>query len=185
MKPEFLDKKVSLLRDQDLFACIEETIYNALKMLTLQAKQEHSKLVFDGILPIIRHRFNDFTVSQIDSAIKSGSYGEFGDYTKLNPKTILDWFSKKRVEISISNDRNSKDDRRHKEDGIIPCKHGGDAILLGLLYHERGIKDSAGNEISFKQRLQIIESGKKCPFTGGNVAIMVANYNPTDLFKME
>lgn len=184
MKPEFLDRKASQCTDEQIFICLNETVYNSLRILSLQSKPEHARIVIEGILPIIRNRFNNFTMNQLDSAIKSGSYGEFGDYTKMNPKTIMDWFNKKRVEISVNNERFSKDEKRASEDVIIPCKNGGEAVMLGLFYHERGFRLPTSQEMSFNERLELIESGKPCPFTGGNIKSIIQNYNPTDLFKM-
>ena len=170
MKSEFLNKKAQYLSDEQIYSCVGDTIFNGLRMLSLQSKLEHARLVFEGILPIIRNRFNDFTMNDIDSAIKSGSYGEYGDYSKMNPKTIMDWFNKKRIEVSINNERFSKDEKRVKEDSIIPCVNGGSSVILGLFYSEKGF------EMSFQDRLKLIDTGKPCPFTGKKVNDIIRDY---------
>ena len=183
MKPEYLERKAYQCRNEEILSCLNETLYQGLKMLSLQTKPEHAMIVFEGILPIIRNRFNDLTMNDLDSAIKTGTYGEYGDYTKMNPKTIMEWFNKKRLEVSANNEKFSKDEKRAKESQVIPTRHGGDAVILGLFYHEKGFKDKSGNELSFQYRLSLIENGKRCPFTGEDIKSIIQSYSIQ--FKLE
>lgn len=176
MNPEYLNKKAIHLTDEQIFSCLNETLYQGLKMLSLQTKPEHARIVFDGIISIIRHRFNDFTMNQLESGIRAGIYGEYGDYTKMNPKTIMDWLNKKRLDVSAINEKTNKHEKWAKENHVIPLKYGGNAVILGLFYHEKGFKDESGNELSFQDRLKLIESGKKCPFTGKDIKSIIQSY---------
>jgi hypothetical protein len=177
MNQEYLNKKAMHMSDEQIYSCIAVSLLQALKMLATTAKPGQERYVFDGIIDIIRNRFNDFTMNQIDTAIKSGSYGEYGDYSKLNPKTIMDWLNKKRLEVSAHNEKFSKEEKRVHENQVIPCKNGGSAVLLGLFYNRNGY------EMSFQDRLKLIESRKNCPFTGKSIDEIIRTFKID--FKLE
>ena len=165
--PEFINQKAGRLTDEQLFSCLKDSIFQACKMITLQAKPEHSRIVFDGIIHIIRSKFNDLTAGNLDTAIQMGLYGNYGDYTKCNPKTILTWFSKKRLEVSQELELKEQYRNKTEDNDFIFSANGGKAVLLGLCY------DSMNITMPFQDRLKLIETNGICPHTNKKVSQLI------------
>jgi len=167
MPVEFINQPANKLSDSQLFACLKDSLFQALQMLSLQSKPEHARIVFDGILHIIRKKFNNFNVDQLDTALQMGLYGNYGDFTRVNPKTILEWFSKRRLELSKENELREQYKNRSEDVDTLFSANGGKAVLLGLCY------DSMGIEMSFQERLKLVETDATCPKTGKRVMELI------------
>jgi hypothetical protein len=161
--PEFINQTANKLSDSQLLACLKDSLFQALQMLSLQSKPEHAKMVFDGILHIIRKKFNDLSAGELDTALQMGLYGNYGDFTRVNPKTILEWLGKRRLEISRANELKEQSRSRNEDICSLFSASGGKAVLLGLCYNSMGI------EMSFQERLILVETDGVCPNTGKRV----------------
>jgi hypothetical protein len=179
MESIYLDKKGYHINDEVMWDCIKDSILQALRMLSVQSTEAHARILFEALLPLIRAGFNDFTMNNLASALIAGSRGIYGEYTKMNPITIQGWFNKKRLEISAANEKAEKTGKRVQENAIIPNCNAGNATILGFFYAERKFKKADGNEMTWKERCDLIESGKPCPFTGGNVLNIIEKYDFT------
>lgn len=164
---EYLEKKILTLNNEVVWENIKDSILRSLKMLSVQSTEQHARLLFDAIIPMIKKFFGDFKIIEVCQAIEAGGYGLYGDFTKMNPLTIKGWLDKKRLEIAA---RENKDEKRIKEDSIVPCKNGGSAVILGLFYSQKNII------LSFKERMSIVEKEKICKYTGHKIEDIIKNY---------
>ena len=167
MPSEFINQPAINLSDTQLFDCLEDSLFQALQMLSLLSKPEHAKIVFDGILHIIRKKFNNLNAGELDTALQFGLYGNYGDYTKANPKTILEWFNKRRVELSRADEIREQQKNRTEDAGDLFSANGGKAVLLGLCL------DSMNIEMPFSDRLRLVETNGVCPSTGKRVLELI------------
>ena len=167
MPSEFINQPAINLSDTQLFDCLKDSLFQALQMLSLLSKPEHAKIVFNGILHIIRNKFNNLNAGELDTALQFGLYGNYGDYTKVNPKTVLEWFSKRRLELSKAEELKEQSKNRNEDTDFLFSAFGGKAVLLGLCY------DSMGIEMSFYDRLRLVETDGVCPSTGKKVLELI------------
>ena len=165
--PELINQPSGRLTEEQLFSALKDSLFQALQMLSLQTKPEHSRLVFNGIIPMIRKKFNDFTAGTLDTALQMGLYGNYGDYTKLNPKTIHEWFSKKRLEVSRELELQEQYKNRTEDVGFMFNANGGRAVLLGLCY------DSMNISMPYQDRLKLVETNGVCPHTNKKVSQLI------------
>jgi hypothetical protein len=168
--PELINQEAYKLNDSQLFECLKDSIFQALQMLSLQTKPEHASMVFYGSVHIIRKKFNDFTAGQLDTALQMGLYGNYGEFSKVNPKTLLEWFSRRRLEISHEKEIQEYYKNRTEDKDFVLSSYGGHAVLLGLFY------DSIGINEPFKRRLYLIENDAICEHTKKKVRKLVEEY---------
>jgi hypothetical protein len=167
---ELINQPAYKLSENQLYNCLKDSILQALQMIDIKMKAEHSRMVFDGCLHIIRKKFNDFTAGNLDTAFQFGLYGNYGDYAKINNKTILDWFTKRRMELRKTEELQEYQKNRTENPDFIFCSNGGHAVLLGFFY------DSIGIDIQFQKRLEMIETDAICEHTGKKVREIVNDY---------
>jgi len=158
MKPEYLNSKAYTLSEEIIWDCVNDKLLQSLKMLTITATIEQCRGLFTYIMPIIRKLFNDFTMNDLSSAIESGGYGLYGEYSKMNPQTIHGWLKKKRLELHENEAKFEQRNINKPETFILTANNEGLAVILGLAY------DEMGEELPFSDRVDLVNGNKTCPF---------------------
>jgi hypothetical protein len=161
MNPYNFNQPVKDLSNEQIFIEIKPCLFDCMKFLSLQAKEEHCKLVFDNLIGMIRKLFWDFTINDLVSTITNGTYGEYGDYIKVNPKTIMSWCTKKRFEKHAKEAQEVYS--KNQESPTLFEKDGGQAILLGLALDKKGVELDFDTRLLMVKKNAIIESIGRTP----------------------
>jgi len=170
---DYLTKKAYHLRDEELKSILFDSVSTLCRMISATTKDDAVNfLITTIVIPIIRKQYNDFSCNQLDSCFESAAYGYYGSYTKITGQLILSFLNQKRVEIFKEEEEKERNEARSKnEKPILACTNGGNAVLLGLYYHENGMK-----EYSFQKRLNWVNSNLNCPNTGKPVNEVIKTY---------
>lgn len=173
MKPEYLNTKAFSLNDEIIWDCVSDKLLQALKMLTISATMEQCRGLFLYIIPIIRKFYNDFTMNDLASAIESGGYGLYGEFSKMNPQTIHGWLKRKRLELHEHDEKFEQRQAKRKEPALLTSNSGGLAVILGFAY------DGMGVSLPFSERMALIDKKGICPFTNKPVMQVISEHQMT------